>query len=367
MQNQRKIIHCDCDCFYASVEMRDNPSLRDKPIAVGGSPDRRGVVATCNYLARSYGIHSAMSASRARQLCPDLIILRPQMEKYRKASDDIQKIFYRYTHLVEPLSLDEAYLDVSNATLYNGSASKIAETIRKEVRENVGITISAGIGPNKFIAKVASDWKKPDGQFTVLPNELQAFVDQLPVKKLHGVGKVTAARMQSLGLTHCSDIKTMDIEELKRLFGKFGARLLELSRGIDNREVTTHRVRKSISVETTFEKDLVSAEDCLKPLTDLKHKLVQRWLPHSSNYRIVKQFVKLKFHDFTLTTAEMMSNSIKSESFTKLVQESFARGQKPVRLLGIGLRVLPIDKSSPKNENEKAQKSSKSQLTLPLN
>ena len=367
MQIQRKIIHCDCDCFYASIEMRDNPSLREQPLAVGGSPNRRGVVATCNYLARSYGIHSAMSASRARQLCPDLIIVRPQMEKYRKASDDIQRIFHRYTRLVEPLSLDEAYLDVSNTTSYDGSASKIAEAIRKEIRESVGITISAGIGPNKFIAKIASDWKKPDGQFTVLPNELQAFVDQLPIKKLHGVGKVTAAKMQNLGLTHCSDIKTMDIEELKRLFGKFGVRLLELSKGIDNREVTTHRVRKSISVETTFERDLVSAEDCLKPLVNLEHKLLERWQPHNSDYRIIKQFVKLKFHDFTLTTAEMMSNSIKSDNFTELVQESFARGQKSVRLLGVGLRVLPIDKSSGKNKNETDQSSNESQLTLPLN
>ena len=347
--------------------MRDNPSLREQPLAVGGSPNRRGVVATCNYLARSYGIHSAMSAVKARQLCPDLIIIRPQMEKYRKASGDIQRIFHRYTHLVEPLSLDEAYLDVSNTTSYDGSASKIAEAIRKEVGETVGITISAGIGPNKFIAKIASDWKKPDGQFTVLPNELQAFVDQLPVKKLHGVGKVTAAKMQDLGLTHCSDIKKMDIEELKRLFGKSGARLLELSKGIDNREVTTHRVRKSISVETTFEKDLVSAEDCLKPLVNLEHKLLERWQPYNSDYRIIKQFVKLKFYDFTLTTAEMMSNSLKSDNFTELVQESFARGQKSVRLLGVGLRVLPIDKSSGKNKNEPYQSSKESQLKLPLN
>lgn len=366
MQIQRKIIHCDCDCFYASIEMRDNPSLREQPLAVGGSPNRRGVIATCNYIARSYGIHSAMPASKARQLCPDLIIVRPKMEKYRRASDDIKKIFYMYTSLVEPLSLDEAYLDVSNAISYDGSASKIAEAIRNEVRENIGITLSAGIGPNKFIAKIASDWNKPDGQFTVLPNELQAFVDQLPVKKLYGVGKVTAAKMENLGLTLCSDIKEMDVEELRRIFGKFGERLFELSKGIDNREVTTDRIRKSISVETTFEKDLISLEDCLKPISNLEHKLRERWAPHNSNYRVIKQFVKLKFHDFTLTTAEMMSNSMKSHNFNELVQESYARGRKPVRLLGIGIRILPINQRSQENKGAIKHKSKEPQLTLSL-
>ncbi|MDA9130099.1 DNA polymerase IV, partial [Gammaproteobacteria bacterium] len=168
---QRKIIHCDCDCFYASIEMRDNPALRGKPIAVGGSPERRGVVATCNYEAREFGIHSAMASATARRLCPDLIIIRTDMDKYRLASSQIHEIFQRYTDLIEPLSLDEAFLDVSDCDEFRGSATRIAEAIRNEVREVVGITISAGIAPNKFLAKIASDWNKPDGQFAVLPND----------------------------------------------------------------------------------------------------------------------------------------------------------------------------------------------------
>jgi DNA polymerase-4 len=183
MAPPRKIIHCDCDCFYASIEMRDNPELLGKPIAVGGLPTRRGVVATCNYEARKFGIHSAMAAATARKLCPELIIIRPDMDKYREASRQIHEIFERYTAVIEPLSLDEAFLDVSDCDHHQGSATLIAEAIRSDVRETVNITISAGIAPNKFLAKIASDENKPDGQFVITPSQVDTFVQQLPVNK----------------------------------------------------------------------------------------------------------------------------------------------------------------------------------------
>jgi len=266
MDSSRKIIHCDCDCFYASIEMRDNPELANLPIAVGGSPNRRGVVATCNYEARKYGIHSAMASATARKLCPDLIIIRPDMEKYRQASQLIHQVFQRFTELIEPLSLDEAYLDVSECEKYAGSATRIASAIRSEVHESVGITISAGIAPNKFLAKIASDWQKPNGQYVIRPDQVQSFVATLPVKKLHGVGKVTAAKMKRLGLECCEDLRNLGEEELRKHFGSFGDRLHMLSQGIDNREVQTNRVRKSLSVENTYAEDLPSLERCLDAL-----------------------------------------------------------------------------------------------------
>ena len=273
---QRKIIHCDCDCFYASIEMRDNPALRGKPIAVGGSPERRGVVATCNYEAREFGIHSAMASATARRLCPDLIIIRTDMDKYRLASSQIHEIFQRYTNLIEPLSLDEAFLDVSDCDEFRGSATRIAEAIRNEVREVVGITISAGIAPNKFLAKIASDWNKPDGQFSVLPSEIDDFVAKLAVKKLHGVGKVTAAKMHRLNLRTCKDLQSFGAEALTEHHGSFGERLFELSRGIDNRPVSIDRIRKSVSVENTFDTDLPDLDSSLEAMLGLLPKLELR-------------------------------------------------------------------------------------------
>ena len=219
MSSAKKIVHCDCDCFYASIEIRDNPELAGKPVAVGGSPEKRGVVATCNYEARKFGIHSAMASATARKRCPQLIIIKPDMEKYRAASQQIHQVFQTYTRLIEPLSLDEAYLDVSDCEQFAGSATRIAQAIRNEVKEKIGITISAGIAPNKFLAKIASDWNKPDGQYVVKPEEVEKFVAQLPVKKLHGVGKVTAARMHRLGIETCSDIRKLDNEALTKHFG----------------------------------------------------------------------------------------------------------------------------------------------------
>lgn len=346
MDSSRKIIHCDCDCFYASIEMRDNPELANLPIAVGGSPNRRGVVATCNYEARRFGIHSAMAAATARKLCPDLIIIRPDMEKYRQASLLIHQVFQNYTQLIEPLSLDEAFLDVSECSQFDGSATRIATAIRAEVRDTVGITISAGVAPNKFLAKIASDWEKPDGQFVIRPEQVSNFVAKLPVKKLHGVGKVTAARMKRLGLENCSDLKQLGQEKLCEYFGSFGERLYNLSLGIDNREVQTERVRKSVSVENTYAKDLPSLESCLDALPELELQLAKRMRNLKGNYQVQKQFVKIKFHDFVGTTVEMISPETNPDNYRALCAQGFARGDRPVRLLGIGVRLTPAADSS---------------------
>ena len=343
---QRKIIHCDCDCFYASIEMRDNPALRGKPIAVGGSPERRGVVATCNYEAREFGIHSAMASATARRLCPDLIIIRTDMDKYRLASSQIHEIFQRYTDLIEPLSLDEAFLDVSDCDEFRGSATRIAEAIRNEVREVVGITISAGIAPNKFLAKIASDWNKPDGQFAVLPNDVDDFVAKLAVKKLHGVGKVTAAKMHRLNLRTCKDLQNFGADALTEHFGSFGERLFELSRGIDNRPVSTDRIRKSVSVENTFDTDLPDLDSSLEAMLGLLPKLELRLKRLDNHYSIKKQFVKLKFHDFVTTTVEMLSEDTNPENYHTLCEQGFARGERAVRLIGVGVRVEPLENSA---------------------
>ncbi len=343
---QRKIIHCDCDCFYASIEMRDNPALRGKPIAVGGSPERRGVVATCNYEAREFGIHSAMASATARRLCPDLIIIRTDMDKYRLASSQIHEIFQRYTNLIEPLSLDEAFLDVSDCDEFRGSATRIAEAIRNEVREVVGITISAGIAPNKFLAKIASDWNKPDGQFSVLPSEIDDFVAKLAVKKLHGVGKVTAAKMHRLNLRTFKDLQSFGAEALTEHFGSFGERLFELSRGIDNRPVSIDRIRKSVSVENTFDTDLPDLDSSLEAMLGLLPKLELRLKRLDNHYAIKKQFVKLKFHDFVTTTVEMLSEDTNPENYRNLCEQGFARGERAVRLIGVGVRVDPLENSA---------------------
>ena len=343
---QRKIIHCDCDCFYASIEMRDNPALRGKPIAVGGSPERRGVVATCNYEAREFGIHSAMASATARRLCPDLIIIRTDMDKYRLASSQIHEIFQRYTDLIEPLSLDEAFLDVSDCNEFRGSATRIAEAIRNEVREVVGITISAGIAPNKFLAKIASDWNKPNGQFAVLPNDVDDFVAKLAVKKLHGVGKVTAAKMHRLNLRTCKDLQNFGADALTEHFGSFGERLFELSRGIDNRPVSTDRIRKSVSVENTFDTDLPDLDSSLEAMLGLLPKLELRLKRLDNHYSIKKQFVKLKFHDFVTTTVEMLSEDTNPENYRTLCEQGFARGERAVRLIGVGVRVEPLENSA---------------------
>ncbi|UVW30475.1 DNA polymerase IV [Massilia sp. H6] len=335
----RKIIHCDCDCFYASVEMRDDPSLRGRPLAVGGRADQRGVVATCNYEARRFGIHSAMATAQAMKLCPDLLVIAPAMDKYRLASTQIMDIYRDYTELVEPLSLDEAYLDVSNATRCKGSATLIAQEIRQRIVDTVGITASAGVAPNKFVAKIASDWNKPDGLFLVRPEEVDAFVAALPVKKLHGVGKVTADKMHRLGLQTCADMRSWSIDRLQEHFGSFGARLYDLSRGIDVREVNTSRERKSISTEETYTPDVPDLAACLALLPELHQHLLGRIKRNKAEKFVNKLFVKIKFSDFQQTTVECVGYAPHIPTYARLMETGWARASRPVRLLGVGVRL----------------------------
>ena len=335
----RKIIHCDCDCFYAAVEMRDDPGLRGKPLAVGGQPDTRGVVATCNYEARRFGIHSAMAAAQALKRCPDLIILPPAMEKYRVASRQILAIYRDYTALVEPLSLDEAYLDVSGVERCLGSATLMAQEIRGRIARDVGITASAGIAPNKFVAKIASDWNKPDGQFVVRPEEVDAFVAALPVGKLFGVGKVTARKLQDLGAHTCGDLRAWSLVDLLHNFGSFGQRLFELCRGNDQREVSPSSERKSVSVEETYARDLPDLSACRAELGQLLEMLAARVQRAGAEEAIRKLFVKLRFADFRGTTAECVGTRIDAGQCYTLLETAYRRGAKPVRLLGVGVRL----------------------------
>jgi DNA polymerase-4 len=337
--SQRKIVHIDCDCFYAAIEMRDDPSLASKPIAVGGAADRRGVIATCNYEARAYGVRSAMASAQALKLCPDLLIVKPRMDVYRSVSREIHAIFREFTDLIEPLSLDEAYLDVSDSPHFGGSATRIAQEIRRRVSQELHITVSAGVAPNKFIAKIASDWRKPNGQFVVTPDQVDDFVAALPVKKLHGVGKVTADKLGRLGIRSCSDLREWNKLALVKEFGSFGERIWDLARGIDNRPVENDSRRQSVSVENTFDADLPDLDACLGQLPALLEQLATRLARLDASYRPDKPFVKVKFHDFTQTTLEQSGAGRDLESYRRLLASAFARGNKPVRLLGVGVRL----------------------------
>ena len=341
----RKIIHCDADCFFAAVEMRDDPSLRGHPIAIGGASDRRGVIATCNYEARIYGIHSAMATAQAKRLCPDLLVIPQNMDKYKKSALQIREIFFDYSELVEPLSLDEAFIDVSRSSACRGSATLMATEIRQRIKDEVGITASAGVAPNKFLAKIGSDWNKPNGLCVITPNQVEKFVEQLPIKKIFGVGKVTAEKMYRMDIKTCGDLRGYNIFELSERFGRFGSRLYNLSRGIDNRLVKTSRRKKSLSVEHTYAADLPSTQVCLNQLPELYDELSKRLLMADDNYRITKQFVKVKFNNFQSTTMECVSKGTPSITiFHNLFKESFTRGHgMPIRLLGLGVKFQQID------------------------
>ncbi|MCW3480763.1 DNA polymerase IV [Neisseriaceae bacterium JH1-16] len=335
---QRKIIHVDCDCFYAAIEMRDDPSLVDIPLAVGGRPDARGVIATCNYIARRYGVHSAMASATAIKRCPTLKIIRPDMARYRAASRQIMTIYQDYTELIEPLSLDEAYLDVTASPHHQGSATRIAEEIRARIRAEVGITASAGVAPNKFLAKVASDWNKPDGLWVIRPQDVAAFVAALPVKKIHGVGRVTAEKLAGLGIASCADLAAWPLDKLTEQFGRFGERLYQMARGIDHRAVETERPRKSLSVEETFVRDLPDRAACHAELPMLLAMLAERW-QRAGSPPFKQLTVKIKFADFTQTTAEHLGQRLDAEGYAALLDVAWARGARPVRLLGVGVRM----------------------------
>ena len=340
----RKIIHCDCDCFYAAVEMREVPSYRHRPIAIGGAANSRGVIATCNYPARKFGVHSAMASAQAIRACPELLILPGRMALYKAVSQQIMAIFKRYSTTIEPLSLDEAFIDVTDSTLFDGSATRIAQDIRATVETEVGITISAGVAPNKFIAKVASDWLKPDGLFVVTPSELDNFSARLSVKKIPGIGPVSAAKLAEQGIQSCADLRLFSKLELEQKFGRMGQTLVARRFGEDHRPVQTSRVRKSVSVENTYTQDLTSIQDCSDALSPLYTELLERWHKLSQDYVVAGVVVKLKFADFSQLTREQASVEINLDFFKTLLQTAFHSGlpqqqRLGVRLLGMGLKL----------------------------
>ncbi|HAT1597301.1 TPA: DNA polymerase IV [Legionella pneumophila] len=335
----RKIIHIDMDCFYAAIEMRDFPELANKPIAVGGEASRRGVIATCNYAARQFGIHSAMPTAHALKLCRELILRPVRMDIYQKESQYIRTLFAEYTDIIEPLSLDEAYLDVTESTQCQGSATWIAQEIRARIYQTRQLTASAGIAPNKSLAKIASDWHKPNGQMVIRPEDVNTFILDLPVRKLFGVGPKMEEKLNALNIKTCADLQRYSVEYLLHKFGTIGQRLYELARGIDNRPVNPERIRKSISVEETYPIDLPDSEACLEALPDLMVRLEARIQRAGKISGIHNLFVKLKFNDFQQTTIERVHDKLDLIVLRQLIQEGFARKCMPVRLLGIGIKL----------------------------
>ncbi|GAA80517.1 DNA polymerase IV [Pseudoalteromonas sp. BSi20495] len=335
----KKFIHIDMDCFYAAVEMRDNPKLANVPLAIGGN-SRRGVLSTANYIAREYGVRSAMSNYHAKQLCPDLVIVPGRMAVYKEASNQIREVFNRYTNLIEPLSLDEAYLDVTDSSVCKGSATLIAQQIRADIYNATGLTASAGIAPIKFIAKIASDENKPNGQFVVLPDEVDDFLAQLPLGKIPGVGKVTLEKLNLKGLYTGKDVREKGVNWMQQHVGNFGVSLYQKCAGEYVGKVSTNRIRKSLSVEHTYEYNKTSLQECLEQLPTLLDELKVRLEKQQLQNRINKLSVKVKFANFIVTSADQAYHQLNTEVFTQLLTKAFQRGvQQPVRLLGIGVGI----------------------------
>jgi DNA polymerase-4 len=351
IHSQRKIIHIDMDCFYAAVEVRKNPELKGQPVAVGGLPGQRGVVAACNYEARAFGVHSAMPMSIAFRHCPQLVRLPVRMDLYKQVSLQIRAIFDDYTDLVEPLSLDEAYLDVSGKSRCRGSASLMAREISQRIFDTTGLTASAGVAPNKLIAKIASDWQKPNGQTVIRPEQIDDFIRPLSVKKIFGVGKVTAKKMHDLGVFSCEDLQAMGRTQLRLHFGKFGERLYQQCRGMDDRSVNNDRITKSLSIEDTYTIDLSGLDACQQELGMLFENLLIRYarateklqnkanrLGRSPQILLPKTlFLKMRFTDFVTTTAQQGGANPDLDIYRKLCSRAYARGERPVRLLGLGM------------------------------
>lgn len=337
----RKIIHIDMDAFYASVEQMDNPDLRGKPIAVGGS-ENRGVVAAASYEARKFGVRSAISGMQAKRNCPQLIFVRPRFDRYKEISNKIHKIFHEYTDLVEPLSLDEAYLDVTINKKGNPSASLLAEEIRLRIFNEVGLTASAGISVNKFVAKIASDYNKPNGQKTVNPDEIIPFLEELPIRKFYGVGKVTTEKMYQLGIFTGTDLKSKSLEFLEKHFGKSGTFYYHVVRGVHNSEVKSNRITKSVAAEHTFDVNLSSEIFMLEQLERIANSLEKRLQKHKISGKTVT--LKIKYSDFTQQTRSktlpyfIADKNLILETVKELLYQE--RMKDSVRLLGISLSNL---------------------------
>jgi len=335
----RKIVHIDMDAFYASVEQRDNPQLRGKPVVVAWRGSR-SVVCAASYEARQFGVRSAMPAARAERLCPSAVFLPPDFPRYRTVSRQVREIFKRHTDLIEPLSLDEAYLDVSENKTGLPTATQVARTIREQIRSELNLTASAGVAPNKFLAKIASDWRKPDGLFVIQPDEVDSFLLPLPVGRLPGVGKVTEEKLKNVQVQTVADLRALDLSTLERRFGRYGVRLHELARGIDYNEVIPDRPTQSISAEDTFEQDVTLAET--EPMI---RKLAEKtWSASRKESRIARTVVlKLKTNDFRILTRSHTPGSPPSscEELTGIALSLRERidlsPQQRFRLVGVGL------------------------------
>lgn len=338
------IIHADMDAFFAAVEQREEPTLRGRPVAVGGSPEGRGVIAAASYEARRFGVRSAMPSASARQRCPELILLPVRLPLYAEASRRIQAIFARYTPLIEPLSLDEAFLDVTASERLFGPAADIARRIKREVRAELGLVVSVGVAPNKFLAKIASDLDKPDGFVEVAADGVQAFLDPLPLARLWGVGRVTEAALRGRGLHTIGDLRRARQADLRQWFGAHGAQLWRLAQGIDERPVVSEREAKSISHETTFAHDIDDPEILRAVLLDLTEQVAWRLRRRRRQGRTVQ--LKLRFDDFhTVTRAHTLSQATDSthnlwQAAAALLTRELARGLPPLRLIGMGVSGL---------------------------
>jgi len=350
---QRKILHVDMDAFYAAVEQRDNPLLRGKPVIVGGDPGSRGVVATCSYEARRFGIHSAMSSVRAYRLCPQAIFVRPRFEAYRAVSLQIRELFHEYTDLVEPLSLDEAFLDVTENKHNIEFATKVARAILSEIRERTGLTASAGVSYNKFLAKVASDVNKPAGLTVVTPEQAESFIAELSIRRFHGVGRVTEKRMLERGIASGADLLQCSQEELQRLFGSSGEYFYNIARGIDNRAVVPNRIRKSIGKETTLDEDSADKGEMMIVLGKLAERVAGLVEGHNAGGQTLT--LKVRYDDFqSVTRSHTQTDPIDDAKsmllLAELLLDKTEADRRPVRLLGLTVsnltRDIPIDDSA---------------------
>lgn len=342
-----KFVHVDMDCFYAAVEMRDNPHYRGKPLAVGGSERQRGVISTCNYEARKFGVRSAMPTAQALKLCPQLLLVPGRMQVYKETSVKIREIFSRYTKLIEPLSLDEAYLDVTDSPCCQNSATLIAQSIRNDIWNELELTASAGVAPLKFLAKIASDLNKPNGQYVIPPNKVQETIDSLDLGKIPGVGKVSLEKLNRAGYYTCLDIRQSDYRELIVRFGRLGASLWNKSHGEDKRQVVVERERKSVGVERTFNRNISSFEQCWDVIETRLYPELARRLTHSTPKRnIIKQGIKVKFADFKQTTIEHVHNQLELGYFKELLVEVLQRQQdREIRLLGVHVMLEPKEQA----------------------
>lgn len=344
----RKIIHIDMDCFYAAVELLERPDLQGQPVAVGGDSDRRGVLTTCNYEARKFGVRSAMPTSQAMKLCPHLVLLPVRMDLYKAKSMEVFEIFREFTDLIEAISLDEAYLDVSDLKQFGGSATLIAEDIRRKIWERTSLTASAGVAPNKFLAKICSDLNKPNGQYVLSPPEVSDFLRDLPLKKIWGVGKKSSEKLAEHGLHSCSDVLKWSLAELESQFGRLGSGLYQYARGVDHRSVKPWRKRKSISVERTFAHDIPREQVQHSLIEDLYGALLIRLSKFKKREIELKHpipvvgglVVKVKFSNFESTTKEMKWPEVDKSRFIELLSEALTRKKLGVRLIGIGVKFV---------------------------